>query len=63
MKTFRAYWSESFSNSSTYTKAEDFFCNSNCYHPEDIAAIQALEVGQQWEAPHYGHHHTVTRLT
>lgn len=63
MKTYEAYWGDDFFESGTRTEPEDFFCADNCYEPEDIAAIQALQVGETWLCPDYGHHHTVTRLT
>lgn len=61
-KRFRAYWSNDFHKSGTETLGADFFSEEHCYTAEDVAAIAALEVGQVWQAPHYGDSHTVTRI-
>ena len=50
MKTFVCYWGEGYDvKNQAFIHTSDFFCEDNCYEPEDIADIDALEVGEVWQ--------------
>lgn len=61
MKIFSAYWSKDFFEFGTKKVVQYFFSEERCYSKEDIAAINALAVGETWRSPDYGSGHTVTR--
>ena len=62
MKIYSAYWGNDFFESGTKKVVRYFFSEERCYSKEDIAAINALAVGESWSSPDYGSAHTVNRL-
>lgn len=63
MKTFKAFWGNSFSRPGNSKVGSSFFTEDNGYDSEDVAAIDALEVGEKWMSADYGSEHTVERLS
>lgn len=61
-KKFRAYWSNDFYNPGTRQVSARYFSVECSYSTDDIAAIEALAVGDTWKSQHYGFAHTVTRM-
>jgi len=61
-RRFSATWTDAFSDPGTSTVTGGFFTRDAGYDTEDLVGIAALEVGETWEAHHYGPAHTVTRL-
>lgn len=62
MKQFECKWGAGYvDEGKTSTTGASFFSNDNGYEAADLAAINALEVGQTWTAP-TNEVHTVTRI-
>ena len=49
MKKFVCYWGDGYENHGAAEHTSDFFCEDNCYEPEDIFDINALDVGEVWQ--------------
>jgi len=50
MKKFVCYWGEGYDvKNQAFIHTSDFFSEDVGYYPEDIADIDALEVGQVWQ--------------
>lgn len=62
MKKFVAYWSTDFSNPGLQILGPEAFTEEFCYSPKDIFDISSLKVGETWQSPHYGYHHTIIRI-
>lgn len=59
-KQFEATWGDGYDPGQEIVQAE-FFSGHNGYEPEDIEAIEKLEVGEFWVAPTV-EQHTVRRI-
>jgi hypothetical protein len=62
LKQFSATWDASFGFVGSEIRSISAFGQGNGYSSEDLAAINALAVGQTWKDGAYGESHTVTRL-
>lgn len=61
-RQYRAYWGGSFMKPGTSNLNGSFFSDDNGYDTEDVAAIAALTVGEEWISSDFGSDHVVTRL-
>jgi hypothetical protein len=60
-RRYVAAWTTDFVNQGPEDHDISFFCDGNCYEPDEIAQIKALEVGDIFTSKHYGNSHIVYR--
>lgn len=60
-KRFKAVWGNSFVTTGSEEFALNFVWDGNGYSAEDIAAVEALAVGETWVSKDYPDH-AITRI-